>query len=48
VTRLVRSRFGETPGDLESRLADLDEVALDALIDRVLQVASADELLAGL
>ncbi|HVA90313.1 MAG TPA: hypothetical protein VNL71_10780 [Chloroflexota bacterium] len=48
LVRQIRARFSTTPADLEERLAHLDEQALDRLIDRVVIVATSDELLAGL
>jgi len=48
VTRLLRTRFGAIPDDLELRLTNLDAAAIERLADRVLQVQSLDEFLADL
>jgi hypothetical protein len=48
VLRLIRVRFSDVPAGLAERLAHLDEPDLDRLIDRVVVVATRDELLAGL
>jgi hypothetical protein len=45
---LVRVRFGTVPVNLETRLANLDEKALDRMGERVVQVASLEEFLADL
>jgi hypothetical protein len=48
LVRQARARFGETPAGLEERLAHLDEPALDRLLERVVTVATSEDLLAGL
>jgi hypothetical protein len=48
VIRLTRERFGTVPADLEERLVGPDEATLDDLLVRLVHVASADELMAGL
>ncbi len=42
--RLVARRFGVLPEALAQRIGAMDEAALDALLDRVLVVASVDDL----
>ena len=46
--RLLRTRFGAIPDDLELRLTSLHAAAIERLADRVLQVQSLDEFLADL
>jgi hypothetical protein len=48
VIRQTQERFGTIPAGLEERLAGLDEATLDGLLVRIVHVASADELMAGL
>jgi hypothetical protein len=48
IVRQTRERFGTIPAGLEARLAGMDEAALDGLLVRLIHVASADELVAGL
>jgi len=48
LTRLLRTRFGTIPDDLEGQLSSLDTAAIERLADRVLQVHSLDEVLTDL
>ena len=48
LTRLLRTRFGTIPDDLEERLTILEETRIEQLADRVLHVHSLDEFLTDL
>jgi hypothetical protein len=47
VALLLHERFGSAPDELEEQLADLDTAALDALLVRIIHVASVEEIMAG-
>ena len=43
-SRLARARFGPLPAALETRIATSDEATLDAILDRVITVATVEDL----